>query len=81
MSRYDQAKRNYASHHKSPRRRRSQTFMEFVHRQEEHQGNHEKTGQSNVLDNHPAQLIDMADLLLAGTLMFIFITMLLLVMN
>lgn len=80
MNRYDPVKRNFTSrprHH----RRRSPTFMEFVHRQEERQENHEQAAHGDTLDAHPVPLVDMMDLLLAGTLLFIFITMLLLVMN
>lgn len=81
MNRYDPVKRNFTSRPRHHRRRRSPTFMEFVHRQEERQENHEQAAHGDTLDAHPVPLVDMMDLLLAGTLLFIFITMLLLVMN
>ena len=83
-------------HHNAP------TFMEFVHRQEERQENHEqerkrlpfyvksvdKAEEAHAASTTqepqnipPVPLIDLADLLLAGMLMFLSITMILLFTN
>lgn len=85
----------YRSGHYS-RRDYSPSFMEFVHRQEERQEHDDQqikkltlngtsipadTPGKRAVERPSVPLLSLADLLLAGTLMFLFITLLLLIMN